>query len=151
MILDLDEHVPFLLYRVASKLMTEANAEYKALGVNTMCSRILMVLLRDTTAKVGDLCEATSTDQSTVSHTLIKLSRMGLISKRRQLQDNRTVRVTLTPKGTEIARRCTDIAVRYEELVRRGLSHEQIETLKTTLRQLFENLAEFEMSTATAD
>lgn len=151
MTIDLDEHVPFLLYRVASRLASGANAELKAIGINTMCSRILLVLLRDTTATVGDLCQATSIDQSTVSHTLIKLGRMGLVSKRRQLQDNRTVRVSLTAKGGEIAQRCGEIASHYDRLTSQGLSREQIRGLKTTLRHVFETLANAELSAATAD
>jgi MarR family transcriptional regulator, organic hydroperoxide resistance regulator len=151
MTINLDEHVPFLLYRAASKLASEANAELKTLGINTMCSRILLVLLRDTHVTVGDLCQATSIDQSTVSHTLIKLGRNGLVTKQRQLRDNRTVRVSLTPKGMLIARRCTDISTKNNRIAVEGLSRNQIATLRAMLRHLYENLTHVESAAAVAE
>jgi DNA-binding MarR family transcriptional regulator len=151
MTINLDDHVPFLLYRAASKLASEANAELKMLGINTMCSRILLVLLRDTHVTVGDLCQATSIDQSTVSHTLIKLGRGGLISKQRQVRDNRTVRVSLTPKGIVIARRCSEISTRNNRVAVDGLSRTQIATLRGMLRHLYENIVNIENAAAAAD
>jgi len=141
---DLTSNLPFLLYRIASKLGSDANAAFKTAGVTTMYARILLALLYDDNSTVGDLCAFTAIDQSTMSHSLNALRRLELISKRRLARDNRTVRVRLTPKGLETARRCSEIASGFNQMLARGLSDEEIVTLTSSLRRLYDNCGQRE-------
>jgi MarR family transcriptional regulator, organic hydroperoxide resistance regulator len=137
---DLIDNAAFLLFRITSKLSTEANQAFKKIGVSTMQARILLALLSAEGWTVGDLCQFTAIDQSTMSHSLVALARRELVSKRRQASDNRTVQVKLTTKGREIAQRCTDISSRFDRSLTQTLDDGQASALKKLLRQLYEGL-----------
>ena len=136
----LNDHIPFLLYRLASQLSIEANAQFKALGVNTLSSRVLLVLLTGEAATVGDLSTITAIDQSTLSHILIRLCRNGLTIKRKEGRDSRIVNVRLTAKGRKVARRCREIGLQFAEITTASMTAGQKEDLRGMLKDMYRNL-----------
>src|SRR5438128_9620753 len=85
--------VPFLVARVAT-LMNPWHADFKKLGLSVLSVRVMAVLGLNGSASVGELAEATSIDQSTLSHILRRLARARLVEKTRQTHDNRSVRIS---------------------------------------------------------
>lgn len=136
----LNDHIPFLLYRLASQLSIEANAQFKALGVNTLSSRVLLVLLTGEAETVGDLSTITAIDQSTLSHILIRLCRKGLTIKRKAGCDSRIVNVRLTAKGRKVARRCREIGLQFAEITTASMTASQKEDLRGMLKDMYRNL-----------
>jgi DNA-binding MarR family transcriptional regulator len=136
----LNDHIPFLLYRLASQLSIEANAQFKALGVNTLSSRVLLVLLAGDAATVGDLSSITAIDQSTLSHILIRLGRKGLTIKRKEGRDSRIVNVRLTAKGRKAALRCREIGLQFAGITTASMSAGQKDDLRTMLKEMYRNL-----------
>jgi MarR family transcriptional regulator, organic hydroperoxide resistance regulator len=137
---NLSEHIPFLLYRLASRLSIEANAQFKALEVNTFSSRVLFVLLSQQAMTVGELSTITSIDQSTLSHILIRLDRQGFTTKRREGRDSRTVTVGLTAKGREFAQRCHDISLTFARVTTASMNADQKNELRRMLKEMYRNL-----------
>lgn len=131
--------VPFLLQRVATA-MNDWHADFRQLGLSVLSVRVMAVLSLNGAAAVGELAEATSIDQSTLSHILRRLERGKLIAKARQDHDNRSVKVTLTPRGRSMARKCFDTAVKHERMLTRGLDSAQVRELKAALEQLYGNV-----------
>lgn len=136
----LSDHIPFLLYRLASQLSIEANAQFKALGVNTLSSRVLLVLLTGEATTVGDLSSITAIDQSTLSHILIRLGRKGLTIKSKGGRDCRIVNVRLTAKGRKVARRCREIGLSFAEITTVSMTAGQKEDLRSMLKDMYQNL-----------
>jgi DNA-binding MarR family transcriptional regulator len=136
----LSEHIPFLLARLASQLAIEANSDFRALGVNTLSSRVLFVLLTEQIATVGELSTITSIDQSTLSHILIRLGRKGLVTKHKKSRDSRVVDVRLTVAGRKVAQRCFDIGIRFDEVITATLDARQKADLRRLLQKLYRNL-----------
>jgi DNA-binding MarR family transcriptional regulator len=138
----LDQNIPFLLHRVASRLAGVANERFKEQKINTHVSRVMLVLLTHEEATVGELCEATSIDQSTLSHMLKRLMARQLITKTREDKDNRTVRVALTPKGAKLAANCAEVAGNYELKALGSISPQKAADLRQMLGTIYENFAD---------
>ena len=139
MAVETHDTVPFLLARVAT-LMNGWHADFKRLGLSVLSVRVMAVLSLNGGTTVGELAEATSIDQSTLSHILRRLERARLVEKTRQDHDNRSVRITTTPKGRALARKCHDTAVKHDEMLTRGLSTAQVRELKKALSRLYANV-----------
>jgi DNA-binding MarR family transcriptional regulator len=131
--------VPFLLTRVANAL-NSWHADFRRLGLSVLSVRVMAVLSLNGGATVGELAEATSIDQSTLSHILRRLERAKLVEKVRQQHDSRSVRVAPTPKGRVLAKRCFKTAVEHERMLTRGLSTGEVRALKEALELLYANV-----------
>ena len=136
---NLDEGVPFLVHRLASRLASVANERFRAQGINIKVARVLMVLRTNEDATVQQLCEATAIDQSTMSHMLNRLTAKQLVTKKREDSDNRTVRVSLTAKGAKLAVTCAEVANNYEEKAVASLSPRQSAELRHMLVVVYRN------------
>lgn len=134
------DNVAFLIFRIGSKISGDANQAFKNVGLSTMQARIVLALLSAEVWTVGDLCQFTGIDQSTMSHSLAALARRGLVSKRRQASDNRTVRVKLTGKGLEVAHRAGEIASQFDRALCNALGARDAPVLKGLLRDLYEGM-----------
>ena len=139
----LHDTVPFLMNRISAQISASANTEFRKFGLNLLSARVLVVLLVNKSATVGELAEATSIDPSTLSHILRRLGRQGLFTKARQAHDNRSVLVKLTPKGKRLAEKCLDSVADHERAITRGVDPERIRRLKATLQEIYANVASF--------
>jgi DNA-binding MarR family transcriptional regulator len=137
---NLIDNVAFLIFRIASKISADANQAFRDAGLSTMQARIVLALLSAETWTVGDLCQFTGIDQSTMSHSLAALARRGIVSKRRQPSDNRTVRVKLTAKGLETALRGAEVAAQFDRALCNAIGARQAPALKALLRDLYEGM-----------
>lgn len=131
--------LPFLVQRVAAA-MNEWHADFRALGLSVLSVRMMAVLSLNGAATVGELAEATSIDQSTLSHILRRLERARLVEKTRQEHDSRSVKVSLTVKGRPLAKKCFDTAVKHERMLTRGLDAQEVRALKAALERLYGNV-----------
>ena len=139
----LHDTVPFLMNRISAQISASANTEFRKFGLNLLSARVLVVLLVNKSATVGELAEATSIDPSTLSHILRRLGRQGLFTTARQAHDNRSVLVKLTPKGKRLSEKCLDAVADHERAITRGVDPERIRRLKATLQEIYANVASF--------
>ena len=95
----LHETFPFLLNRIAALVSDAVNREFRPLVLNVFGARVRILLFLDDVRTVGDLAQGAALDQSTLSHILRRLERLGYLSKERQEHDNRLVKVSLTQEG----------------------------------------------------
>ena len=135
----LHDSVPFLVHRVAASF-NGWTADFRPLGLNVFSARVMVVLHINGAATVSELAEATALEQSTLSHILRRLTAARLVVKKRQAHDNRSVLVQLTARGRRVAEKCLHIVVGHERGITRGLTSEQVRSLKAALHQLYANL-----------
>lgn len=86
------------------------NPLFRRLGVDLITSRILVILREQHRAYVGDVVDAMSLPQSTVSHQLKKLEALGLIRRQADNADNRAFLLSLTSKGQSVAEQCNELS-----------------------------------------
>ncbi len=100
--LGLDEQLCFALY-AASRAVT---AEYRPLLAEVDLTfpqyLVMLTLWEDEPASVGDIGERLHLDSGTLSPLLKRLEALGLVERRRRSDDERSVGITLTPRGREL-------------------------------------------------
>src|SRR6201982_4216987 len=101
----LDSHLGFAL-DAASNHMTRLFVPFlQKLGVTYPQYLVLVVLWERGPQGVGDLASLLRMDFGTLSPMLKRLESKGLVSRRRQVTDERRVLVDLTPKGVSLRER----------------------------------------------
>jgi DNA-binding MarR family transcriptional regulator len=94
--------------------------------------------------RLGEIAELTSADVSTLSRIVAEMNRVGLLTRDRPENDQRSLQVALTPKGAELAARLMPLAAYYEEVVTGGMSAKEAAELKRVLVELYHNIDRLE-------
>ena len=90
--------------------------------------------------RLGELAVLVSAEVSTLSRLVASLHRKGWLRRDRPAHDQRSLHVTLTPLGEELAARYMPVAAHYEDVATNGLTAAEVATLKATLVRLYDNL-----------
>lgn len=135
-----DERLSFLIHRLHASLAQVAGRLFRAHNLDPVSSRILIMLLERTEMRVGELVEAMVLPQSTVSHQLQRLERAGLVDRNRPTEDNRSVIVTLTPRGSDVAAECNELSRIVHERMIANLTPAEVATLRALLLRVFSTL-----------
>ena len=114
--LRLDQQLCFALYS-ASRSLTRAYAPLlEPLGLTYPQYLVMLVLWEDKSASVKALGERLALDSGTLTPLLKRLEKRGLITRRRDPDDERVVRIDLTPDGQKLRARArrvpTELACR---------------------------------------
>jgi MarR family transcriptional regulator, organic hydroperoxide resistance regulator len=101
----LDSHLCFALYS-ASNHMTRLFVPFlKKLGVTYPQYLVMVVLWERGAQGVGELASALQMDLGSLSPMLKRLEAKGLVTRRRQAEDERRVHIGLTPRGAALRKR----------------------------------------------
>ena len=141
--LDLDNHLPYLVNRVGAKvaaIYTEETLVRERLSVEMW--RVLAALAHEGNLRQVDLSTRTSLDTSTMSRIVGRLVHMGLVTRSRSKTSSREVVVALSPQGDALVTRLIPIALDLEGSAIAGIPAKDVQVLKRTLRQVFENLTQ---------
>jgi MarR family transcriptional regulator, organic hydroperoxide resistance regulator len=141
MSVSLKNHVPYLVTRVAS-LVREAVAPVLAeFDITLPMWRVMAALAAEGEQTVGELLIATSVEQSTLSRTVTALQRRGLVSKKTQRDNARSITVGLLARGHALNERLAPYwNGNHAELVA-GVDAADLEVFKRVLDQLYANIS----------
>ena len=89
----------------------------------------------------SEIAEQLSVQGATVTNILQRMEEAGLVTRRRDLDDNRLVRVFLTEAGRQKERAITEQFVQLESAVFEGISEPERAQLRRLLRQMLSNMA----------
>ncbi len=107
--LQLDHQLCFALH-AASRAMTQAYQPVLApLGLTYPQYLVMLVLWQDDGVAVKDLGAQLHLDSGTLTPLLKRLATQGLITRTRDVDDERVVRIALTAAGRGLRRRATDV------------------------------------------
>jgi DNA-binding MarR family transcriptional regulator len=105
----LDEQLCFALYR-ASRAVVRAYADLLApLGLTYPQYLTMLVLWETDGVPVKRLGERLVLDSATLTPLLKRLEQQGLVSRRRDADDERVVRIHLTPAGRALQEKARDV------------------------------------------
>jgi MarR family transcriptional regulator, organic hydroperoxide resistance regulator len=136
----LEERATFLIHRFNAKLSQACQPVFAALDLDLYSSRILVALTQHEMLSVGALVELMALPQSTISHQLKRLDKIGYIQRTRSLEDNRSVEVRLTPLGHKVAETCNQLSREIYMAAVETFSDAEIETLSSLLKRMYVNL-----------
>jgi MarR family transcriptional regulator for hemolysin len=89
-----------------------------------------------------ELAEAVGIEGPTLTRHLDGMERAELVRRRRGTLDRRAVQVELTRAGHALHDRLLKAVINFNQELRAGLSGEDVETLRSLLRQLQDNVGE---------
>lgn len=106
----LDHHLCFAMYRASRAMIRAYGPLLEPLGLTYPQYLALVALWEEDVVSVKALGERLSLDSATLTPLLKRLEVQGLVERRRDDQDERVVRVSLTRKGRALKAKCRDVA-----------------------------------------
>ena len=97
------EQLQQALRRIGRALDQRSRLLLRETGLSAPQALVLQALARRGSLSVGEVAEAVSTSQATVTDILDRLAARGLLVRRRQARDRRRVHVLLTDEGRRLA------------------------------------------------
>jgi len=137
----------FLIHTISARIALLGNHHFRAHGLNHYSARMLVLLLEREALRPGELVELLVLPQSTISSQLQMLQKKGLVRRRRSRTDNRSVVVTLTPAGQELARDCNGLSLRANTDMLAGVSGAEVQQAFDFLHKVNDTLATLQPQT----
>lgn len=135
----LDEQLCFSLYSASMAVGRAYKPLLDAIGITYPQYLVLHALWEQDARTIGAIAERLALESSTVTPLVKRLEAAGHVTRQRNPDDERQVRVLLTDSGRELRQRCGCLA---EELVARsGLSVDQLAALNQQVATLRHALA----------
>jgi MarR family transcriptional regulator, organic hydroperoxide resistance regulator len=135
----LEHYLTFLLAKTSHLVSTSFHGELRERGVSVGTWRILCAL-NESRRTVGELAELVLLKQSTLSKTLDRLERDGLIERRRDAQHRRLVIIGNSKKGKRLVGQLLPLAQQHERNIFSHLSDAERGKLAELLRGTIEQV-----------
>ena len=100
--LSLENQLCFPLYAASRKIIQHYTPLLKPLHLTYTQYLVMMVLWEHPKISVGDLCKKLYLDCGTLSPVLKKMEQSGLLQRNRDLNDERSVIVSITEEGVSL-------------------------------------------------
>jgi len=136
----LQNFVPYLMYRITNQLTRRLRGRLRKSDINITRWRVLSVLRAYGELSLGQIVELTVMEQPSVSRVVAQLEREGLVRREVSTKDSRFLHVSLTPAGTKAFNAIYPTSQRHQERALSGFSRKEINTLKSFLRRIQENI-----------
>ena len=135
-------NLPLLLLRAREGVMAHFRAILNQHGLTEQQWRVLRALLDQSPLEPRQICETCQLLSASATGVLARMEELGLVRRVRMAEDQRRVRVSITPKSRALARRMAPlIDAQYREL-ERALGSEMLQQLYATLDQLLLRLSQ---------
>lgn len=132
--LKLENQLCFPLYVAAKEVVKKYRPLLEPLGLTYTQYIAMMVMWEHKSLTVGRLCELLCLDTGTLTPMLKKMEAAGLVERKRSRDDERSVVVSITPKGMALKEKAADVPARMSQCV--SLSQDEAVTLLQLLKKL---------------
>ena len=109
-------------------------------GITVSMYRVLVAVHERSDQRLSDLSAMTSIEISTLSRMVGTMMRRGLVSRERMDSDGRTVTISLTAAGHELAEKVIPLAIHHELVGLQDLDPQLVAQLKRSLVAIYDNL-----------
>lgn len=136
---DIDDSLGYLVARVRQLMLAELTKHTSAFGLTSTQATMLYKVASGKANTAADLARDYCIDASAVTRLLDRLENHGLLERQRSKTDRRTVELSATAAGHEMAGRMPDIFLDAADHLLRGMSSEEVGFLKSLLRRVIAN------------
>ena len=138
----LDQETTYLIYRAGRLLRFEATAFFKKAGSEISPEQWgLLLRLREKDGQyLSELTDNVLNDHPNITRMVDGLERLGLVSRTRDTKDRRRSLIHLTGKGSVLVGKLVPLINREKERFFRGLSDNELASLKNVLKKIEENI-----------
>ena len=136
--------LPYLVNRAGIKTGQSFSQDLQTFRLTLTDWRILIALAQADNQRLLDLAEVVVTDVSTLSRQVAALRREGLILRKRSREDGRALSLMLSAKARALLRKIVPIALMHERIATRGISAQDLLTLRRCTLAIYANLEAFD-------
>lgn len=140
----LDEFIPYRLYRTTARLNAKLLSKLRGLRINPARWRVLSVLKAYGPLSIGEIAEATLTEQPTISRVVAQLEKEQRVLRRMSAKDSRVAEISLTRHGVDTFNQIVPAALQHQELALRGISSKELAALMAILGKIEHNIQLYE-------
>lgn len=134
---DLDVHLPALLFALGSKISQHAHRESaRPLGLDMCEWRVIQILGRDGPSTINQVADRIAMDRGGTSRAITRLETQGIIVRRTDPNDRRRSTVLLAEEASELHNKIAAFANARETQLTASLTHDQKTTLTTMLLKI---------------
>jgi len=130
----------FILCHADMRMKNNLMRKIKSFDITTEQWMILNRLFEEGGISQKELSERTLKDQGSLTRTLDRMEKKGLIRRQVSPHDRRSFLVYLTDQGLEVRNQIVPIAVECIEEAVKGFTQEEVEALTTLLKRIISNL-----------
>jgi DNA-binding MarR family transcriptional regulator len=138
--LPLNNYLPYLINRIGPPIEAGFAGALAKAGITLQMWRVLAVLFEYGDQTVGRLSHLTSIPISTLSRLISRMAKKGLVSRRRDGEDARSVTVHLLKPGAGKAEMLIPHAAAYERELTRSFTEAELATFKQLLVKFYDGL-----------
>ncbi len=136
----LQDYIGFRLLQIHRAHRSRTEAAFNELGLHTGQEWALFQLWNEEGQTQTQLVSSLRVEPPTVTKTLDRLEKAGLVERRQDLDDARVSRVYLTPAGRALEAKVRQIWDDLEALTTKGLSDVELALLRRLLDQIYQSL-----------
>jgi hypothetical protein len=129
-----------LMSSVATRFGRETLRGLTGCKLGMQGARVLIHLLEQEGLRCSSLANAVGLEATALSHLLRSLADQGLIHRARASRDQRSIEVSLTPKGRDVAKQCRQVNAQTENLLVAGIDQTDVQNLHAILMRMSANL-----------
>ena len=129
-----------LLAQVAQAYRSLSDSFMDQIGLHRAQATLLCRLFDHDGMTQSEIAEQLSVQGATITNMLRRMEETGLVTRRRDRDDNRLVRVYLTDAGRKQERAITDQFMKVEEAIFEGLGQQERIVLRRILKQMLLNM-----------
>ena len=139
--ISINSYVPTLVNRVAGAALKGATAEFAKRGLTVPKYRILLTVAEYDNIHFRELAKLTSVERPTLSRLLDEMESAGLLRRRPDPDDSRSINISLLAPGRALLEGTTEWALEVEKDILNGISSTEAQLLRRLLMRMFDNLA----------
>ncbi len=136
----LESHIFYLFTQIFGSRNRHLGEKLRPLRVTVPQWRILAVLNERPDCTMNQLADLTAVDRTTLTRALDRMVVSGLVERRNDLNDRRTVRLRLTATGAATFARVLPRVLEQNERAVRGFSVAELGQFRTLLHRMVRNL-----------
>lgn len=136
----LENQICFPLYAASREVIRRYRPYLDALGLTYTQYIVLLVIWEHGTISVRDLGRILCLDSGTLTPVLKTLEKAGLIDRRRSVQDERVLMITLTQAGSALQEKALEIPSAIRSSL--PLDDEEMQTLAKLLDKIYRHTGE---------
>lgn len=140
------ERPSFLVHRINALMMRACNPYFQQWGVDLVMSRMMVVILEEGPIPAGRIVEIMALPQSTISHQIKRLEKLGYVKREQGKEDSRMVIASLTAKGRKVATKANHLSRQVKDRLMEAIGEDDYDTVRLALIRADDALRSFQPS-----
>ena len=137
------ERVSFLMHRMNALMARACNPYFQKWGVDLVMSRMMVVVLEHGPMPAGEIVRIMALPQSTISHQIKRLEKLGYVERMQGKQDSRVRVISLTEEGRAVSIKANQLSKKIADVLSESIGVDEVEHVRQALKRADAALKDF--------